>query len=85
MDRSRRWDYPLHEFGGIYSPDVCVFRSSESTGYAFLPAPELLSFMNVAAYSHPQLETSATGALRLSGRLINGTKRKMRVRKAFTV
>lgn len=45
--KGRNWSYPLPEFGGVYSKDVIVLRSSEANGYAFLDKPATLSFVNV--------------------------------------
>ncbi|CAF1329146.1 unnamed protein product [Didymodactylos carnosus] len=50
-----KYDYPIPEFGGVYSPAVTVFRSSEITGYKLLKQPYLMSFIAVAAYVHPKL------------------------------
>lgn len=54
-DRSRSWKYPLAEFSGVYNPSVFVLRSSEDSGYQWLPAPVEMSFVAVAAYRQPQL------------------------------
>lgn len=48
IDRRRSWSYPLPEFGGVYSPDVLVFREAESRGYAFMQKPVPISFLTVA-------------------------------------
>ncbi|KAJ1933752.1 hypothetical protein EC988_009018, partial [Linderina pennispora] len=53
-DPARDWSYPLPEFGGVYSPDVAVFRDSERSGYAFRDEPLYLSFINVSPYSNVQ-------------------------------
>jgi len=55
LDDSRDWSYPIPEFGGIYSPDVMVFRDTEDNGYAHLLEPIPMSFIAVAAYVRPQL------------------------------
>ncbi|KAJ1945619.1 hypothetical protein FBU59_002254 [Linderina macrospora] len=54
FDPARDWSYPLPEFGGVYSPDVAVFRDAESKGYAFRDEALYLSFINVAPYSNVQ-------------------------------
>ena len=49
--------YPIpRSSGGIYSPDAQVFRSSEATGYALLPAPYPVSFVTVPAINRPAME-----------------------------
>lgn len=48
-DAGRSWGYPLPDFGVVHSPDVAVFRASESDGYAFLPEVEYYSFVSAAA------------------------------------
>jgi len=47
--------YPIPEFGGVFSTDVCIFRASEAQGYAFLPPQRVacVSVLTVAAYAHP--------------------------------
>ncbi|KAJ2383491.1 hypothetical protein GGI23_007130, partial [Coemansia sp. RSA 2559] len=52
FDPARAWSYPLPEFGGIYSPDVVVFRDSEMDGYGFREEPVYLSFINAAPYTN---------------------------------
>lgn len=67
------------KFGGIYSPNVSVFRGSESNGYPFFPhGPTYISFIACAAYSHPPTETDQNEELKLSGKhVIENTRRKM--------
>jgi len=35
LDLAKGWSYPLPLFGGLYTPAVTVFRSSEATGYQY--------------------------------------------------
>ncbi|UJR23370.1 hypothetical protein I4U23_026379 [Adineta vaga] len=79
LDGRRNWSYPIPEFGGIYSPDVSVFRGSESAGYPFFPdGPEYVSFIACAAYSHPYTVRNIDGELELYGEdVIYNTKKKM--------
>ncbi|CAF3337214.1 unnamed protein product [Rotaria socialis] len=79
LEGLRDWNYYVPEFGGIYSPDVCVFRGSESNGYPFFSnGPEYISFISCAGYSHPPTETDKNGELKLSGKhVIQNTKQKM--------
>ena len=70
--------YPLdRNHGGIYSCDVTVFRSSESSGYALLDVPFHTSVVSVAALNRPELE-KINGQLRIAQHLIEPTKEKMR-------
>ena len=70
--------YPLDpNFGGIYSPDVTVFRSSESSGYALLDVPFQTSVVSVAALNNPEWK-AINGRLRIVPNLIEPTKEKMR-------
>ncbi|OMH82514.1 hypothetical protein AX774_g3995 [Zancudomyces culisetae] len=55
FDANRAWSYPIPEFGGIYSPDVAVFRKSENEGYMFMEEPLYLNFINVSPYSNIQI------------------------------
>ncbi len=49
------FQYPFGASGGIYSPSVTVFRSSESTGYNLLHEPFEIDFIAVAAIYNPPL------------------------------
>jgi len=74
----KKWSYPLPEFGGVYSPGVCVFRRAESKGYAFMTQPDYLAIISVWAYKDPPTESNpSTGELRLSGNIIRHFKKKM--------
>jgi len=91
LDSGRRWWYPLPEFGGVYSPQVWVFRKAEAKGYEFMEKPVPLSFLAVAAYRGPPL-VGATGKQRekskgkkgpkpepmLPSKFVEKTKRKVR-------
>lgn len=67
------------KFGGIYSPNVSVFRGSETNGYPYFPnGPEYMSVISCAAYSHPPTETDENGEIKLSGKnVIQNTKQKI--------
>ena len=70
--------YPLDKnFGGIYSPDVTVFRSSENSGYAMLETPFQTSVVSVAALNRPDL-IKIDGQLRIAQHFIEPTKERMR-------
>lgn len=47
--------YPIKPEGGIYSPDVVIFRSSESSEYQLLENPISMSFIAVPAIRRPSL------------------------------
>jgi len=72
----RSWDYPIPEFGGIYSPDVFIFRASEDQGYQFLSHAERISIVSVSAYKSPPLDTRNDETV-LSKSIVNDTKHKM--------
>ncbi|KAI8323815.1 hypothetical protein GQ54DRAFT_257638 [Martensiomyces pterosporus] len=77
FDPARAWSYPLPEFGGVYSPDVAVFRDSESNGYEFREEPLYLSFINAAPYSNVHVdEVNHFG--RKQSRIIEETARSYR-------
>jgi len=69
----------LFKFGGIYSPNVSIFRGSETDGYPFFPdGPKYISFIACAAYSHPPTETDQNGEFKLSGKsVIENTRNKI--------
>ncbi|RUP16545.1 hypothetical protein BC936DRAFT_139523, partial [Jimgerdemannia flammicorona] len=54
--------YPIAEFGGIYTPDVTIFRDSEDSGYAFRRTPFTMDFIAVAAYRKPKLQNNCLSA-----------------------
>ncbi|KAL6065197.1 DUF2263 domain-containing protein [Balamuthia mandrillaris] len=85
LDKGRKWHYPLPEFGGIYSPQVVVFRAAEDKGYAYLPEPVPLDFIAVAAYARPSLEGGKKQKTfgkdqepRMTSKLAEATKNKIR-------
>eukprot|EP00026_Physarum_polycephalum_P008685 Phypoly_transcript_08780.p1 GENE.Phypoly_transcript_08780~~Phypoly_transcript_08780.p1 ORF type:complete len:438 (+),score=128.42 Phypoly_transcript_08780:151-1464(+) len=75
--KNRSWSYPIPEFGGIYSPNVAVIRSSEEQGYAFKTVPESISFVSVAAYSNPPTETLPSEEVVLSKKIAQLTRKKI--------
>jgi len=75
---NRLWEYPIPEFGGVYAPDVLVFRGNESEGYPFLSTPEKMSFVAVAAYKHPTVEEDSNGRPFFPPKIRSLTKRKIR-------
>ncbi|KAJ1856233.1 hypothetical protein GGH12_002801 [Coemansia sp. RSA 1822] len=77
FDPARAWSYPLPEFGGVYSPDVAVFRDSEHDNYAFREEPVYLPFINVSPYANVHVdEVNHFG--RKTTRIIEDTARNYR-------
>jgi uncharacterized protein (TIGR02452 family) len=58
IDSNRKWKYPIPEKGGIYSPDVFVFRENEKNDYMIQPWENCryVNFVAVAALRCPKLE-----------------------------
>lgn len=70
--------YPLNrESGGVYSPNVTIFRGSEPNGYCLLQQPYQLSFVTVPAIYSPKLKRE-NGRLRLHESFVEPTKEKIR-------
>ena len=57
VDKNRRWSYPIQRFGGIYSPNVLIFRDSPKYDYDIWKYKDCkyLDFVAVAAIRHPRL------------------------------
>lgn len=67
--------YPLdRNYGGIYSPDVFIFRGSEAEGYPLLKEPYLTSITSVAAINRPEL----TDEIKIVDFLVPAMKSKIR-------
>lgn len=70
--------YPLdRNFGGVYSPDVTVFRGPEEEGYPLIDEPWKVNMIAVPAMSRPRL-VSVGGQQHIAPDLIEGVKNKMR-------
>ncbi len=68
--------YPLDQnFGGVYTPDACVFRGLEKDGYPLLDECYEMSFIAVPAMNRPDLDADG----RIVPRLVAGIKNKMRM------
>ena len=66
--------YPMDkDFGGIYTPDVTVFRSDEKNGYSLLSQPYRVGLVSVAAISHPEVVDDM-----ISPEQVNPTKNRIR-------
>eukprot|EP01084_Bolivina_argentea_P055566 101844_1 len=50
LDIKRVWKYPMDDYGGIYSPNIIVFRSNETSGYKFLDIPYKMSMITAAMF-----------------------------------
>jgi uncharacterized protein (TIGR02452 family) len=73
-----KYQYPLdRNTGGIYSPDITVFRGMENDGYCLLQEPYRLSIVTVPAINSPKLEL-IDGEYRITKSLIEPTKLKIR-------
>ena len=78
VDREREWKYEIAPFGGVYAPDVQVFRSSESRGYEYLPQPKRVSFVSASSLVKPSLvERKKKGDMGLSDEDAKTMKRKI--------
>jgi uncharacterized protein (TIGR02452 family) len=72
------YHYPLdRDFGGIFSPDVTIFRSTEENGYEFIEQPWKMNFIAVSGMNRPET-TISDGEERIDWKLIPGIKNKMR-------
>ncbi|MFK7904463.1 MAG: TIGR02452 family protein [Chitinophagales bacterium] len=70
--------YPLNEAtGGIYSPNITIFRGSEHNGYCLLPKPYKLAFVTVPAIYSPKLSYK-DGIYRITETFATLTKIKIR-------
>ena len=73
--QQRPEQYPLdRNTGGVYSPDVTVFRGLELDGYPLLEEPYQLGVVTVAALNRPPLKD----ADHLADEMTEPTRRKMR-------
>lgn len=70
----KTFSYPIADFGGAYSTNVWVFRGAESKGYPFLEQPWRMSFVAVAAYRNPPLQSPT----RMREDFADFTKKKIR-------
>ena len=78
VPRNTTTSYPIpRDSGGIYSPGVTVFRSAETTGYAFLRHPYRVNVLTVPAIPDPDLVTR-DGLLWLTDDMARATEVKIR-------
>ena len=70
--------YPLdRDFGGIYSPNVTVFRGNEMKGYPLLKEPFQVNMIAVAGMNRPEL-IQVNDEYRIVPELSEGIKNKIR-------
>lgn len=78
VERSHK-SYPMdRNHGGIYSPNVTVFRGTEEEGYPFIEKPWQVNFIAVAGIHDPDTETKEDGREWLTEPMVAGTKNKIR-------
>ncbi len=71
--------YPMdRNFGGVYSPDVTVFRGTEEEGYPFLEKPWKVNFIAVAGVNNPDTVTLQDGREWMTEPMVNATRNKIR-------
>lgn len=79
VERNEEHSYPMdRDFGGIYSPNVTVFRGVEEDGYPFLEKPWQVNFIAVAALNRPETVCLPNGSMRLVDYLVPTAKNKIR-------
>ena len=67
--------YPMdRNFGGVYSPNVSIFRECEGNGYKLMSQPREVSFISVAGINRPELDNSDM----IIPPLVDVTKNKIR-------
>ena len=72
------YQYPLdRNFGGIYSPQVTIFRENEESGYKLANSTWQVNIIAVAGMNSPQLILE-NGKERIVPELVEGVKNKIR-------
>lgn len=72
------FSYPMpRESGGIYTPELLAFRSSEDTGYYLLDSPYPVDLITVPAINRPETDTRG-GELLIAGHMVEATREKIR-------
>ncbi|MBE6268014.1 MAG: TIGR02452 family protein [Bacteroidales bacterium] len=70
--------YPLNkDFGGVFTPNVTIFRDNEEEGYRLLHHPWKVNMIAVAGMNRPELIT-VDGNERIAPHLVLGIKNKIR-------
>lgn len=76
---SREHCYPMdRNFGGIFSPEITIFRDAEEKGYSLLEQPWKVNMIAVAAINRPELEYTSDGEPSVAAHLVPAVKNKMR-------
>ena len=71
--------YPMdRNFGGVWSPDVTVFRGTEAEGYPFLEKPWKVNFIAVAGINRPDTVIMQDGREWMTAPMVTVTKNKLR-------
>ena len=71
--------YPMdRNYGGIYSPNVTVFRGTEEEGYPFLEKPWKVNFIAVAGINNPDTVTGQDGRKWMTPPMVAITRNKLR-------
>lgn len=72
------YQYPMdRNFGGIFSKDVTIFRTNESTGYKLLDNIWKVNIIAVAGMNSPRL-VKDNSELKIANELVEGVKNKIR-------
>lgn len=75
----RPQSYPLDKnYGGIYSPNVTIYRGNEDEGYPKLDCPWETNFIAVPAINSPSLVKDENDKYWLEDTMENATKNKIR-------
>ena len=76
--QAAQYRYPMdRNYGGIFSPNVTIFRGCEEDGYPLLKHPWRVNMIAVAALNRPELEY-INGEERVARHLIGAVKNKIR-------
>ena len=71
--------YPMdRNFGGVYSPNVTIFRGTEAEGYPFLEKPWKVNFIAVAGINNPDTMTGKDGRKWMTPPMVAITRNKLR-------
>ena len=71
--------YPMdRNFGGVYSPNVTIFRGTEEEGYPFIEKPWQVNYIAVAGINRPETERRQDGREWMTEPMVAGTRNKIR-------
>lgn len=78
VDRSAE-SYPMdRNFGGVWSPNVTIFRGTEEEGYPFLEKPWKVNFIAVAGVNRPDTVRLQDGLEWMPPPMVAATRNKLR-------